>query len=95
MYIHITRSTRTLHTTRKRMPPKKRQSLAVSRKKIAQERVNMEVRRLQRIEKLYADAGRSSELVLKDWHSCLNVFCFFITVLCMILLYCHWLSLNS
>jgi hypothetical protein len=65
MYIHITRCTPTLHTTRRGMPPKKRQSLAVSRKKIAEERVNMEVRRLQRIEELYADAGRSSELVLQ------------------------------
>jgi hypothetical protein len=77
------------------MPPKKRPSLAVSRKKIEEELVNMEVRRLQRIEELYADAGRSSELVLKDWHSCLNVFCFFITLLCMILLYWYMLYLQS
>jgi hypothetical protein len=77
------------------MPPKKRQSLAVSRRKIAEERFNMEVRRLQRIEELYADAGRSSELVLKDWHGCLNTLCFFLTLLCMILLYCHWLYLKS
>ena len=77
------------------LPNKKMQSLALSRKTIGAELVNVDLRRTARIEQLYADAGRSSELVLKDWHSCLNVFCLFITVLCMILLYCHWLSLNS
>ncbi len=49
----------------------------------------------RRIEGLYADAGRSSELVLKKCHGCLNIFCFFLTVLCMILLYCHWVYLKS
>ena len=75
------------------MAPKKKQSLAVSRRKIAEELVNMELRRTARIEALYADEGRSSELVLKEWHGCLNILCFFLTVLCMILLYCHWLYL--
>ena len=76
------------------MAPKKKQSLALSLKKIAAERGNMKLRREQRVAELYADAGRSSELVLQDWHGCLNVSCFFITVLCVVLLYCHWLSLN-
>ena len=66
------------------MPPKKKQSLALSLKKIEAERVNMKLRTDQRVAELYSDAGRSSELVLKDWHSCLNVFCFFITVLCIV-----------
>ena len=47
------------------MAPKKRQSLAESRRKIEAERVNVELRKTARIKKLYADAGRSSELVLK------------------------------
>ena len=76
------------------MAPKKKQSLAVSRRKIAAERVNLELRRTARIEQLYADAGRSSELVLKDWHGCLNIFCFVLTILCMILLYLYWQYLN-
>ena len=70
------------------------QSLAVSRRKIAAERVNLDLRRTARIEQLYADAGRSSELVLKDWHGCLNIFCFVLTILCMILLYLYWQYLN-
>ena len=76
--------------------PKKKQSLALSRKKIEAERVNVKLRRTeQRIAQLYADAGRSSELVLKDWHGCLNTACFFLTLLCMKLLFCHWLYLKS
>ena len=77
------------------MAPKKKQSLAVSRRKIEDELVNAELRRRARIERLYADAGRSSELVLKDWHGCLNVFSIFITLLCMILLYWYMLYLQS
>ena len=76
------------------MAPKKKQSLAVSRRKIAAERVNLDIRTTARIEKLYADAGRSSELVLKDWHGYLNIFCFVLTILCMILLYLYWEYLN-
>ena len=76
------------------MAPKKIQSLAVSRRKIAAECVNLDLRTTARIEKLYADAGRSSELVLKDWHGCLNIFCFVLTILCMILLYLYWEYLN-
>ncbi len=72
------------------MAPKKRQSLALSRRKIAAERVNVDLRRDARIAELYADAGRSSELVLKDWHGCMNISCFLITILCMILLYFYW-----
>jgi hypothetical protein len=74
------------------MPPKKKQSLALSRRKIAEELVNVNIRRTER---LYADAGRSSELVLKDWHGCMNVFSFFITLLCMILLYWYMLYLKG
>ena len=77
------------------MPPKKKQSLALSLKKIEAERVNMKLRTDQRVAELYSAVGRSSELVLKDWHSCLNVFCFFITLLCMILLYSYMLYLKS
>ncbi len=76
------------------MAPKKKQSLALSRRKIAAERVNVDRRRTARIQQLYADAGRSSELVLKDWHACLNIFCFVLTLLCMILLYFYWQYLN-
>ena len=43
--------------------------------KIEAERVNVKLRTEQRIAQLYADAGRSSELVLKDWHGCLNTSC--------------------
>ncbi len=75
------------------MAPKKKQSLAVSRRKIEAERVNVDLRTTARIAQLYADAGRSSELVLKDWYGCLNTSCFFLTLLCMILLYCHWLAI--
>ena len=79
------------------MAPKKRQSLAESRRKIEAERVNVELRKTARIKKMYADAGRSSELVLKDWHACLNVFGFVLTVFCMILLYFYsqYLHLKS
>ena len=79
------------------MAPKKRQSLAESRRKIEAERVNVDLRKKARIQQLYADAGRSSELVLKDWHACLNIFCFIITLLCMVLLYCYsqYLKLKS
>ena len=76
------------------MAPKKRQTLAESRRKIEAERVNVDLRKTARIQKLYADAGRSSELVLKDWHACLNIFCFVLTILCMILLYFYWQYLN-
>ena len=76
------------------MAPKKRQSLAESRRKIEAERVNVELRKTARINKLYADAGRSSELVLKDWHACLNIFCLVLTTLCMILLYFYSQFLN-
>ena len=48
------------------MAPKKKQSLAMSRRKIAEELVNVDLRTTARIEGLYADAGRSSELVLKN-----------------------------
>jgi hypothetical protein len=71
------------------MAPKKKQSLALSRRKIAAERVNVDLRRTARIEQLYADAGRSSELVLKDWHGCMNISCFFLTIFCMIVLYLY------
>ena len=77
------------------MAPKRKQSLAVSLKKIAAERVDVERRRTERIAQLYADVGRSSELVLKEWHPCLNTFCFLLTLLCMILLYCYWRYLKS
>jgi hypothetical protein len=43
------------------MAPKKKQSLAVSRKKIEEERINVDIRTTARIEKLYAAEGRSSE----------------------------------
>ncbi len=76
------------------MAPKKRQTLAESRRKIEAERVNVDLRKTARIQKLYADAGRSSELVLKDWHACLNMFCFVLTILCMILLYFYAQFLN-
>jgi hypothetical protein len=79
------------------MAPKKRQSLAESRRKIEAERVNVDLRKKARIQQLYADAGRSSELVLKDWHACLNIFCFVLTIFCMILLryYSQYLNLKS
>jgi hypothetical protein len=77
------------------MAPKKKQSLAFSRRKIAEELVNVELRTTARIEGLYADAGMTSELVLKKWHGCLNIVGFFLTLLCMILVYCHWLYLKS
>ena len=74
---------------------KKKQSLALSRKKIEAERVNVKLRTEQRIAQLYADAGRSSELVLIDYHGCLNTFCFILILLYMTLLYCYWLYLKS
>jgi hypothetical protein len=77
------------------MAPKKKQSLALSRRKIAEELINVDLRTTARIEGLYADAGRSSELVLKKWHGCLNIFCFFLSVLCMLLVYWYWLYLKS
>jgi hypothetical protein len=77
------------------MAPKKKQSLAVSRRKIEEKRANVDLRTTARIEKLYADEGRSSELVLKNWHGRLNIFCFLLTLLCMILLYYYWLYLKS
>ena len=72
------------------MAPKKRQSLAESRRKIEAERVQTVLRTEQRIERLYADAGRSSELVLQKWHGCLNTFCTLLTLFCMILLYYYY-----
>jgi hypothetical protein len=77
------------------MAPKKKQSLAVSRRKINEERLNVDLRRIARIEQLYAVEGRSSELVLKNWHGCMNVFCLFLTLLCMILLYYYRLYLKT
>ena len=44
------------------MAPKKKQSLAVSRRKIEEERVNVDLRTTARIEKMYADEGRRQEL---------------------------------
>ncbi len=89
------KTTNTLLVPPPKMAPKKKQSLALSLRKISAERVNLERRKTARIEELYADAGRSSELVLKDWHACLNIFCFLLTFLCMILVYFYWQYLKS
>ncbi len=76
------------------MAPKKKQSMALSRKKIEAERVNVQLRTKRRIAQLYADAGRSGEPERQDWHCCLNIFCFCMLLLCMNLLFCLWLYLQ-
>ena len=42
---------------------------------------------------MQTQAGARSELVLKDWHGCLNTYCFCLLLLCMNLLFCQWLYL--
>ena len=95
IFHHMTYATYHQFLPTPQMAPKKKQSMALSRKKIEAERVNVQLRTKRRIAQLYADAGRSEELELKDWHCCLNTFCFCMLLLCMNLLFCQWLYLKS
>ena len=76
------------------MAPKKKQSMALSQKKIEAERVNVQLRTKRRIAQLYADAGRCEEQELQDWHCYFKTFCFCMLLLCMNLLFCQWLYLK-
>jgi hypothetical protein len=91
---------------KKKPPP-----LSVSRRLIAEERVNVEKRTNARIAELLckseecigqANKATQTEIPLREvlvevieWHGCLNLFCFALLLLCMNLLYFQWLYLNK
>jgi hypothetical protein len=91
------------------MPPKKRpQALAYSLRLIEDERVNVKLRTQRRIAMLLAqtdktvDQATQTEIPLREvlvedrnWHWCLNLFCFCLLLLCTNLLYFQWLYLNK
>ncbi len=91
------------------MPPKKKPlPLHVSRARIEAERVNVAKRTEARIALLfsktdaYVDKATQTEIPMRevlveihDWHCCLNTFCFCSLLLCMNLLFCQWLYLQT
>ena len=93
----------------KRMPTKKKPlPLHVSRARIEAERVNVAKRTEARIALLFSqkeacvDKATQTEIPLRevlvevhDWHCCLNTFCFCSLLLCMNLLFCQWLYLQT
>ena len=90
------------------MPKIKSQPLVCSLRLIAQERVNVQLRTQRRIAKLLpqtdktVDQGTQTDVPMrevlveeKEWHVCLNLFCFCLLLLCTNLLYFQWLYLNK
>jgi len=90
------------------LPKKRRQPLHVSLRLIEEERVNVAKRTQARIAMLFpqTDKGvkkatqteipmREVLVEIDDWHCCLNTSCFCILLLCMNLLFCQWLYLQT
>ncbi len=88
---------------RKRSPP-----LAYSLRLIEDERVNVQKRTQRRIGMLFpqtdktVDQATQTEIPMREvlveereWHGCLNLFCFAFLLLCINLLYFQWLYLNK
>ena len=88
---------------RKRSPP-----LAYSLRLIEEERVNVEKRTQRRIAMLFAQTDKTVDqatqteipmrevlVEVKEWHGCLNLFCFALLLLSINLLFLQWLYLNK
>ena len=87
---------------------KRPQPLAYSLRLIEEERVNVEKHTQRRIAMLFAqtdktvDQATQTEIPMREvlveereWHGCLNLFCFAFLLLCINLLYFQWLYLNK
>jgi len=81
------------------MPPKKNPPhLDYSLRQIADERVNVQKRTERRIAMLLEQTAKTVDQVLvevKEWHGCLNLFCFALLLLSINLLFLQWLYLNK
>ncbi len=90
------------------MPPKKKPlPLHVSMHRIQEERRNVEKQTKLRIAELYANENSEGESEtqygshvdkkdrqIEEWHCCLNIFCFCLTVLTFNLLFLQWLYIQ-
>ena len=89
-------------------PKKKPQPLYVSLRLIEEERANVAKRTQARIATLLQQTDKSVDkatqtivdmrevrVEIEDWHCCLNTSCFCILLLCMSLLFCQWLYLQT
>ena len=90
------------------MPPQKKPlPLHVSMHRIQEERRNVEKRTKLRIAELHANENSEGESEIKygshvdkkdrqieEWHCCLNIFCFCLTVLTFNLLFLQWLYIQ-
>ena len=109
IYIHHLYSPTILFFPTPQMAPKKRPlPLHVSLRRIEEERVNVAKRTEARIAMLFqqtdysVDKATQTEIPMRevlveidDWHCCLNTSCFCILLLCMNLLFCQWLYLQT
>ena len=87
---------------------KRPQPLAYSLRLIEEERVNVEKRTQRRIAMLFAQTDKTVDkatqteipmlevlVEVTEWHSCLNLFCFALLLLCVNLLYFQLLYLHK
>ncbi len=90
------------------MPKKRPPPLAYSLRLIEEERVNVQLRTQRRIALLLPQTDKTVDqatqthipmrevlVEAKEWHVCLNLFCFCLLLLCTNLLYFQWLYLNK
>jgi hypothetical protein len=91
------------------MPPKKKTPhLDYSLRQIADERVNVQKRTERRIAMLLEQTPKTVDqatqtvipmrevlVEVKEWHGCLNLFCFALLLLSINLLFLQWLYLNK
>ena len=89
-------------------PKKKPLTLFTSLKRIEEERVNVQIRTQRRIALLFPERDKTVDqetqteipmrevlVEVREWHGCLNLFCFALLLLCVNLLYFQWLCLNK
>ena len=109
IYIHNLYSPTILFFPTPQMAPKKKPlPLHVSLRLIEEERINVAKRTETRIAMLFqqtdnsVDKATQTEIPMRevlveidDWHCCLNTSCFCVLLLCMNLLFCQWLYLQT
>ena len=89
-------------------PKQKPKALQYSLRLIAEERANVQIRTQRRIAMLFAETDKTVDqatqteipmrevlVEVREWHGCLNLFCFAFLLLCVNLLYFQWLFLNK
>jgi hypothetical protein len=76
---------------RKKQPP----PLHVSLHRIEQERLNVARRTQTRIAALCSHDTSNFRQVRVDWHSCLNMFCFYLLLVIANLLFYQWLYIHN